>query len=374
MSTTHVVTGAAGFVGTALVAELLAQTDDDIVCIVRNNHHPAAERFHHAFAEAAAAYELGPGVVAAAAERCRVVAGDVTEEACGVREPLGGRVAQLWHCAASLRYESRYQAETHVSNVEGTRQALTLARRLGAETFNYISTAYVAGKRSGTVYERPLDDVESNNLYERTKLEAERLVLAASGLHQRIFRPSIIVGHSRTRAATNSFGLYAFLRNLVQFKGMMDRAQEGLLQRRPLRVRVDAEVGVNFIPVDCVVRQAVRIARSGAAGTIFHLTHPAPPGLQMVGRTIFAELGLPEAVLVRNKDDFSWIDQRFDQRLDFFGSYFVGAKHFDRRQSDAALGGQRGEEPTFDEDTIRAYCRWYLERLERKRSRLPVAR
>ena len=374
MRTTHVVTGAAGFVGTALVAELLAQTDDDIICIVRNNHHPAAERFHQAFAEAASAYELDPAVLAAAAERCRVVAGDVTAEACGVRGPLGGRVAQLWHCAASLRYESRYQAETHLSNVEGTRQALTLATRLRAEAFNYISTAYVAGKGSGTIYEQPLHEVESNNLYERTKLEAEWLVLAATGLHRRIFRPSIIVGHSRTRAATNSFGIYAFVRNLVQFKGMMDRAQQGLLQRRPLRGRVDADLGVNLIPRDCVARQAVAIARSSAAGAIFHLTHPAPPRMDVVARAIFGELGLPEPIFVRTKDELTWLDQRFDQRLDFFGSYFVGAKHFDRRQSDAALGADRGEEPTFDEDTVRAYCRWYLDRLARKRSRLPVAR
>lgn len=374
MSALHVVTGATGFVGAALVVELLRQTDDLIVCLVRPGSASAEERFEAAFAEAAQAYALEPEVVAAAAVRCRVIAGDVTEEGCGVRQRVDGRVSHFWHCAASLRYENRYQGEIRKTNLDGTHQALALATRLGAEAFNHVSTAYVAGKRTGTIYEEPLSEVESNNFYERSKLEAEQLVLAESDMWVRILRPGIVIGHSRTRAATRFFGFYALLRSLVQFKGMMERAQAGLLQRTPLRVRVEAESGVNLIPVDSVARQAVLIGLRGPARGIFHLTHPDAPRAEMIGRMLCREIGLADPILVRGKEGFSWLDQRFDERLDFVGSYLVGDMRFDRTQADAALGRERGEEAPLDEPTLLAYSRWYLAHLRRERMHLPAQR
>lgn len=371
MTARHLITGSTGFIGGALVLELLRQTRDAIVVIVRPGDTSAADRFHGSIGHAIAIYQSDIDM-AEVWDRCRVVAGDVTAPDCGLREELG-RVTQVWHSAASLRYENRHCDEIRATNVEGTRHALALAERAGAEAFNYVSTAYVAGRATGVIHERPVADVCTNNHYERSKVDAERLVAGASSLRARVLRPSIVVGHSRTLAATSFSGFYGFVRNLVQFRGMVERAQAGLLARTPLSIRLDAGAPINLVPVDQVARQAVRIGLSDAAG-VFHLTHASPPTVGDVVRTIFEVLGLHPPEFVDSAEALDWLGARFDQRLDFYGSYLIGDKRFDRGRSDAVLGSEREAEVVHDRAAIAALARWYLTHLDAQRANLPVAR
>jgi nucleoside-diphosphate-sugar epimerase len=198
-------------------------------------------------------------------------------------------------------------------------------------------------------------------------------VAGTASMNTRILRPSIVIGHSRTRAATAFSGFYGFVRGLMQFRGIIGRAQRGLLDRTRLRMRVDPELGINLIPIDSVVQQAVRIALSDAQSGIFHLTHPCPPRVGDVVRTIFREVGLLEPEFVTERDDLTWLDQQLGRRLDFYGSYLVGDKHFDRTCSDRVLGQHRDNEMACDDATITSYCRWYLDRLSAARS-LPAFR
>lgn len=370
---THILTGATGFVGAALTASLLQQCPDELAVIVRPTAQKSAgERFWEAFSTAAQAYQLHPSVLSMAKARCRVLEGDVLKERCGISELEGRRIAQFWHCAASLRYEERYQKEIHETNVTGTQNALALARRLEAERFNYISTAYVAGRRAGLIEERRYQEAETNNCYERSKIEAERLV-AASGLFARILRPSIVIGHSQTLAATNFSGFYGFIRQTVQFRGVIERTQPGLLSNTPLRLCINHGLGLNLIPVDFIARQAADLGLSNAPEGVYHLTHPAPPPVREVIEIIFREVGLPKPLLLEDKHTFSWLDHKFDERLNFYGSYITGNKHFDRRRTDQALT-HPAEDLRFDDRLISAYVRWYLERLEQERVNLPAQR
>jgi nucleoside-diphosphate-sugar epimerase len=66
-------------------------------------------------------------------------------------------------------------------NVEGTREVIGLAREAKScgrlDRFIHVSTAYVAGKVTGTFRERQLDaGQEFRNTYEQTKWEAEHVV------------------------------------------------------------------------------------------------------------------------------------------------------------------------------------------------------
>lgn len=375
MPATHVITGATGFVGAALVLELLQRTEDRLVVLVRpRSAAPPAQRLRASLAEAARAYRLDPAVLDAADARCTVVAADLTAEGCGLDTPIDGRGSRVWHCAASLNYEDRHRVEIHATNVEGTRRALALAEQLGARDFNYVSTAYVAGKSTGTVRESYGDSVETNNHYERSKLAAERLVLAAGRLRRRILRPGIVIGHSRTLGATTFSGYYGFLRQLVQFRGAVHRAQQGLLDRTALRLRADPELGLNLIPIDSVAHQLATIGLSDDAEGIFHVTHPDPPRLDTALRIMFNAAGLRDPEFVPDRTSFEWLDQQFDRRLDFFGSYLVGDKRFDRARSDAALGEARRDEPPLDEDRLAAHARWYVDRLKQQRAKLPAMR
>jgi thioester reductase-like protein len=369
---THLVTGATGFVGAAIVLELLAQTRDRIVVLARPGAKTAESRFAEALSGAAEAYAATVDVPAALA-RCRVVAGDVAAEGCGVTSASIGPVTQVWHSAASLRYEDRYADEIRRTNVEGTRRVLELAAELGAESFNHVSTAYVAGRRTGIIREQPMDDGEVNNHYERSKVDAESIVRSAFGPRVRIFRPSIVVGHSRTLEATTFTGFYGFVRQLVQFRGMVNRMHAGLLERKPLRLRVDPEALINLVPIDAVAREAVTIARSSVSDGVYHLTNPSPPRIDIAVNAIFDTLALPRPIFVREASELEWLDARFDERLDFYRSYITADRRFDRSRTDAALGGKRGDDTVYDAAGIQALGRWYLARLERERRNLPVA-
>jgi hypothetical protein len=182
------------------------------------------------------------------------------------------------------------------------------------------------------------------------------------------------VGHTRTLAATTFSGFYGFVRQLLQFRGTMDRVQTGLLQRRAVRLRIDPGAAINLVPIDTVAREAVAIASSAASEGVYHLTHASPPLIATTIRTLFAMLELHEPVFVRAGDDLDWLDERLDQRLEFYRSYITSDRQFDRSRTDAALGVKRRADAEYDCAGIDMLGRWYLARLQRERAALPVTR
>jgi thioester reductase-like protein len=324
----HLVTGATGLVGAALVLELLARTDDEVVCLVRPGRSNAEDRLRQALTTAARSYgAFGLEID----KRCTVVAADLTEPRCGV---AGVRGEEFWHCAADLRYEDRHWEALRRTNVEGTRNALDLALSAGCTAFNYMSTAYVAGRRDGVLTE-VRHDSETNNRYEDSKVAAEEVVAAATGLVTRTLRPSIVIGHSRTYAVCGGLsGLYGIQRRLKQFK----RALSALgSSSEPMRLRADAAARVNLVPVDLVAADAVNISQSTSTARVFHLTHPEPlsvgPGLGLM----FELAGLPRPIYTDDVSTFTQLDREFDRKIDFYSSYMTGTKVFDQTNLLAAV-------------------------------------
>src|ERR1035437_7101155 len=135
-------------------------------------------------------------------DRLRIVQGDIVHPGLGLAAGESSTLAsvnEVWHLAASTSFDDRERAAIHDGNVVGTRTVLAAARGLPKlDRFVYASTAYVAGTNPGPIAEDEMPARNGfRNSYESTKWEAERTV-RLSKLPFVIFRPSIIMGDSRT--------------------------------------------------------------------------------------------------------------------------------------------------------------------------------
>lgn len=360
----HLVTGATGFLGAALVLELLDRTSGEIVCLVRPKHDPerARARLSDALKRAFLLYDRAE-MAAAIEERCRAVPFDLREDGDRARSLLPSGIAEVWHSAASLRFKQDQREKIIEQNVDGTRRMLNLSTAIGASAFNYVSTAYVAGKRGGLVLEEPARDPEvAHNAYEESKIRAEMLVDEWDGLRTRIMRPSIVVGHSGTHAAVSNTGLYGFVLGIQRARMEVEKLKLGaLLAHRQVRLRGDGGAPINLIPVDVVARNAVAIARSASGAGVFHLTNATPPSAAEVGRVVFAALGMAEPRWVADEDEFTLIDEKLDEqpRTDFFRTYLSSDRVFDLTNANDALG-EAASAVSFEDGALAPYVDWYL--------------
>ncbi|HKG94109.1 MAG TPA: SDR family oxidoreductase [Gemmatimonadaceae bacterium] len=177
---TLLLTGATGLLGALAVRRLLATRPDiSVVVLVRDSGRWGR-----------LALGADPRVVA--------VVGDVTRPGLGLhpdaRRWLAGEVTAVLHLAADTTF-SRPLPEARAVNTEGTRNLLELAAGWpGVRRFAYVSTAFVAGRRTGAIAEGAGEDLGAGwvNGYEQSKAEAERLVRASAG-DWVVLRPSTVV-------------------------------------------------------------------------------------------------------------------------------------------------------------------------------------
>lgn len=208
---TILMTGFPGFLGGALLPRLLARTDDTAVCVVQPKYAALAE-------ERVARLETEQPSMAG---RIRLVPGDITLPQMGLEDPAGlaGEVTALWHLAAVYDVAVARDLAMRV-NVEGTRYVLDVAARCpNLERFHYFSTCYVSGRYAGPFGEDDLEvGARFNNFYEETKHLAEAAVRArmAEGLPATIYRPSIVLGDSRTGETQKYDGLYFAIQLLLR--------------------------------------------------------------------------------------------------------------------------------------------------------------
>jgi long-chain acyl-CoA synthetase len=254
-------TGGTGFLGTEVAARLLERADLEIVSLVLADTDAEAGRASER------AWWFRPDLRTELGARIHAIAGDVAKPTLGL-DPgtyadLCERVTHIVHSAADLRVDATVE-ELRVTNVDGVANVLGFARSAHRlERLVHVSTAYVAGGRTGTVDEDDLTDAFGfGSAYEQTKYEAERLVRdAASELPVTVVRPSMIVGDSRTGDIKTYNTFYTPLRLFLVGRLRIVPA------RRALRV--------NIVPVDYVADAIVRLTFDPrAVGMTFHLTTP----------------------------------------------------------------------------------------------------
>ncbi|WP_067543694.1 SDR family oxidoreductase [Nocardia crassostreae] len=269
----YLVTGAIGFIGRFLVPELLKR-DGDIHVLVRPGEDSVL-RFNRCMR----AWDA-PG-------RVRPVRGDLSAPGLGVDpawiEPQRGSIDHIVHLAAG--YDS-------VPPGGGTRRVTELAAALEAGQLHHVSTAQVAGNFEGAFTENMFDVGQLlPTSYQRAMLKAEQVV-RESGVPWRIYRPSIVIGHSRTGEIDRIDGPYYFFR-LLRMAAQLPRI---------LPVVAPKLGETNIVPVDFVARALDHIAHQPDADqTTYHLVDPRRQTVAEVFNLFADEAGAPHLVEVMPK-------------------------------------------------------------------------
>jgi NAD(P)-dependent dehydrogenase (short-subunit alcohol dehydrogenase family) len=251
----YFITGATGFIGRHLVVELAAR-GEPIWILVRPESRDKFDRL---------ASDCGP-----AGKLLVQVEGDLAKPLLGISEPerraMRGRIKHFFHLGA-LYDLSATDADLARANVLGTRNAIDFAHDIEAGCFHFVSSIAAAGRFRGTFTERMFGEAEGLDLpYFRTKHESEGLVRTTCKVPWRIYRPGMVVGHSRSGVIDKIDGPY-YLFKLIQ------RVRDCLPRWVPL---VGIEGGhINLVPVDFVAAAMVHLAHAPEQdGECFHLTDP----------------------------------------------------------------------------------------------------
>jgi len=338
MTQCYFLTGITGSVGSWIARQLLEE-GHSLIALVRAPSPAAARKRVSDVLEVLEAAEYR--------DRVTVHCGDVGQPGLGLLPDHLADVDMIVHCAAYMEFSDDAADRLHHINVAGTAHVLDLAeaRRIPVA---YVSTAYIAGRRTGRVYEHQIDEGQAfHNPYEATKCRSEVLVQqwsARTGLPVTVFRPSIVVGDSRQGRIVNFDGLYKLFRVFDSVTGVW-----GV---QTFRIPGDPRVTKNIVPVDYVAKVVGHILRTGRPGT-YHVTASRPVVLSALRDICRRLLNVPGAQLV-TLDDFektppTRLERMYQEASLRYQPYLFEEPVFDRSCTDAALEGAGIAEANIDE-------------------------
>ena len=230
--------GFPGFITTRIVRNLAEDDPSQLfVLLVHPSQIDKARNTVTAIAEA----------TGSPADRFRIIEGDITRPNLGLspseQTELAEQITKVFHFAAI--YDLAVGEDiAELINVRGTENVVNWVGRLpNLERFIYCSTAYVSGRRQGTVLESELIDINGfKNHYESTKFKAELVVQRAwDAIPTTIVRPGVVMGDSRTGETDKFDGPYFVMRFLDRFSKI------------PIPNLGRGDVLFNVVPVDFVV-------------------------------------------------------------------------------------------------------------------------
>ncbi|MBV9672217.1 MAG: SDR family oxidoreductase [Verrucomicrobia bacterium] len=338
MSKRVLISGGTGFLGSYLLLYLLKCTDSTVYCLCRKKGNVAGQdrvrKKIRKMVEGPLARDAR-FAVDLIRERKRIVfiEGDIRSQNLGLSDQdyASLKLDEIWHVAAAIDFSAHRRKQIVETNVQGTRNILALVRDTGYPVLNYVSTAYVCGQRAGNIPEEVADENYAfNNSYEESKRIAEREILhAGRGLRFRIFRPSVIVGHSHTLEFDSSSGLYSYLSVLLRLKNSIQRRMPEYFRYNTLKLLFDDEATLNMICVDHVVETMCQIAAGKMSeNEIIHIVNPYPITLSHYMRRHCPIVGI-EIENVTNAQNLSPVDTLMNAQSNIFAAYRQNNKQFE---------------------------------------------
>jgi len=254
-------TGFPGFIAERLV-ERLARRDTRFFLLTQKDFVEKAVRDVEEIA----------GKTDAPFENFSIIEGDITQKNLGISgenlEIILQETTDVFHLAAIYDLAVKKEIAFQV-NLEGTRNVNEFVKKLSnLRRYNYVSTCYVAGKRTGEITETELEhDAGFRNFYEETKylaeVEVERL---KDKLPVTIYRPSVVVGDSETGETAKYDGIYSLIHYLRKAPNLLRYVNVG-----------NSAVKLNLVPVNFVVEGIAALAKDEKAiGVTVALADPNP--------------------------------------------------------------------------------------------------
>jgi thioester reductase-like protein len=326
-------TGATGLLGRFLLRDFLVG-GRDLAVLARDAATTAAQRVE----DVVAFWEEALGV---RLKRPVVLVGDVSTANLGLssadRAWLGHSCRAVLHTAAHVGFHVTTDGEPWETNLEGVRYLRRLCGDVGIDELHHVSTAYVCGRRTGTIREDDLDcGQEFHNVYEQSKYEAERLLRQAAGPRITVYRPSVIVGDSRSGYTSTYHGFYRFLQladRLAQPRGAVRRSL-------PLRLPFSGDEPRNLVPVDWVAAAITHIVgQPRLHGITYHLASRQPVSARLIKEVAQEVLGV-EGVSWAGREgpaEPSSLEQHFLEQVRDYWPYRDGEPCFDCMHTEGAL-------------------------------------
>ncbi|MDR0218102.1 MAG: amino acid adenylation domain-containing protein [Enterobacteriaceae bacterium] len=269
---TILLTGATGYLGLHLLEQLLKQTSAQIICLCRDaDEERALKRIKAGFVN----YQIGvvnefdhAGFDRTGFDRVKVVIGDLGQPRFGLLPEVWYKLTEevdvIYHNGALVNFIYPYSALKSI-NVDGTRTALEFACTSRLKHFHYVSSVNAL---FATESPRPFmeDDramsetVRDPSGYSGSKWVSEGIINIARqrGVPVSIYRPGLILGHTRTGAAQGNDYLVASMKGYLATGFYPDH---GLL--------------LDIVPVDYVAASLVHISkRPESEGKFFNLFNP----------------------------------------------------------------------------------------------------
>jgi thioester reductase-like protein len=344
-------TGATGLVGHYLLRDLLL-ADVRVAVIGRPTRAESVQQRLEAIMRR---WEDAAG---RALPRPVVIQGELNREGLGISTAdvrwLAENCESVLHNAASMVFKEDKHGEPFRTNVEGLKNLLGVCRQAGIRKLHHVSTAYVCGLRQGRILESELDLGQQNgNVYERSKLQAEKLVRAADFDELTVYRPASVIGDTRTGFTTSTHGFYLPLQLAYM---IAERVSAGAMGERFLKLLgLTGDEGKNLVPVDWLSAAITYlVTHPEHHGQTYHLTHPQPVPSRLIQQVVreAIERWVPDARKgPMPEEELAPFEKLFREHMEVYRSHWRDDPQFDRTNTDRVLG-DRLPVPQLDHDTL----------------------
>lgn len=330
-------TGATGLLGRYLLRDLLHAGCHLAVLARPGKVQSAAERVEAILGH----WEAGGSH---ALPRPVILEGELSESGLGLGEAdrrwAANHCRAVIHSAAAMAFRPDARGEPWRTNVQGTANLLDFCHATGIRQFHHVSTAYLCGLRTGRILESELDVGQTlGNVYEDSKLQAEKLVRQAGFDLLTVYRPASIVGDSQTGYTSNYHGFYLPLQLAYAFSNTIPPAH--MNERFCARLGLTGDEGKNFVPVDWVAAAIARIVISPSLhGRTYHLASSEPVRVRLYQAVVqdaierFSKRPTASAVSDATLAQF---ERLFHDQMLIYRSHWRDDPIFDLQHTQAAL-------------------------------------